>query len=42
MARKRDTAEAIIGPLCTLEIDLGKGLPGAEACRTFGLPEQPS
>ena len=42
MARKRDTAEAIIGPRRTLEMDLGKGLPGVEACRTLGLTEPTS
>ena len=42
MARKRDTAEDLIGHLRTLEIDLDNGLPVAEACRTLGLPEQPS
>ena len=41
-ARKRDTAEAIIGPRRTLEMDLDKGLPVAEACRTLGLPEPTS
>ena len=42
MARNRDTAEDLIGPPCTLEMDLGKGLPVAEACRTLGLPEPTS
>ena len=40
MARKRYTAEDIIGHLRTLEIDLGKGLPVAAACRKLGITEQ--
>ena len=40
MARNRYTAEDIIGHLRTLEIDLGKGLPVAEACRKLGITEQ--
>ena len=42
MGRNRDTAEAIIGPRRTLELDLGKGLPGAEACRQLGITEPTS
>lgn len=42
MARNRYTADDISGHLRTLEIDLGKGLPVAEACRKFGITEQPS
>ncbi len=40
MARKRYRAEDIIGHLRTLESDLGKGLPVAEACRKLGITEQ--
>ena len=42
MARKRYTAEAIIGQLRTLEIALGNGLPVTEACRKLGITEQTS
>ena len=40
MARKRYTAEEIIGQLRTLEIDLGKGSAVPEACRKLGITEQ--
>jgi putative transposase len=40
MARKRYTAEEIIGHLRTLEIETGKGLGIAEACRKLGMTEQ--
>jgi putative transposase len=39
MARTRYTAEAIIGQLRTIEIELGKGLAVIEACRTLGITE---
>ncbi len=40
MARKRYTAEEIIGQLRTIEIELGKGLAVIEACRKLGITEQ--
>ena len=40
MARKRYTAEEIIGHLRTVEIDLGKGSAVPEACRKLGFTEQ--
>ncbi len=40
MARKRYTAEEIIGQLRTIEIDLGKGSAVPEACRKLGITEQ--
>ena len=40
MARKRYSAEAIIGHLRTLEIEMGKGLVVVEACRKLGITEQ--
>lgn len=40
MARKRYTAEEIIGYLRTLEIEVGKGLAVVEACRKLGITEQ--
>ncbi len=40
MARKRYTAEKIIGQLRTIEIELGKGLAVVEACRKLGITEQ--
>lgn len=40
MARKRDTAEEIIGHLRTLEVELGKGLTVLDACRKLGITEQ--
>ena len=40
MARKRYTAEDIIGHLRTLEIETGKGLAIVDACRKLGITEQ--
>ena len=40
MARKRYTAEEIICHLRTVEIDAGKGLGIADACRKLGITEQ--
>jgi transposase-like protein len=40
MARKRYAPEEIIGHLRTIEIDVGKGLGVADACRKLGLTEQ--
>jgi transposase-like protein len=40
MARKRYTAEEIIGHLRTLEIEMGQGMPVGEACRKLGITEQ--
>lgn len=40
MARKRYTAEEIIGHLRTIDIETGKGLGIAEACRKLSLTEQ--
>ena len=40
MARKRYTAEEIIGQLRTIELDLGKGSAVLEACRKLGITEQ--
>src|SRR5215472_7416846 len=40
MARKRYTAEEIIGHLRTVEIDLGKGSAVPDACRKLGITEQ--
>ena len=40
MARKRYTAEEIIGHLRTIEIELGKGLAVVEACRKLSITEQ--
>ena len=40
MARKRYTAEEIIGQLRTIEIEVGKGLGGIDACRKLGITEQ--
>ena len=40
MARKRHTAEEIIGKLRTAEIDLAKGLSAAEVVRKLGITEQ--
>lgn len=40
MARKRFTAEEIIGHLRTLEIEMGRGLGLGEACRKLGITEQ--
>ena len=40
MARKRYTAEEIIGPLRTIKVELGKGLGVVEDCRKLGITEQ--
>ena len=40
MARKRYTAEEIIGQLRTIEIELGKGLGVVDACRKLSITEQ--
>ena len=40
MARKRHTAEQIIGKLRTAEIELAKGLSTAEVVRKLGITEQ--
>jgi len=40
MPRKRYTAEEIIRHLRTIEIEAGKGVGIAEACRKLGLTEQ--
>ncbi len=40
MARKRYTAEEIIGHLRTLEIETGKGTSMPDACRKLGITEQ--
>jgi transposase-like protein len=40
MARKRYTAEEIIGHLRTIEIETGKGFGIVEVCRKLGIMEQ--
>jgi transposase-like protein len=40
MARKRYTAEEIIGHLRTIESETGKGFGIAEVCRKLGITEQ--
>jgi len=40
MARKRYTAEEIIGHLRTIEIETGRGVGIAEVCRKLGITEQ--
>jgi transposase-like protein len=40
MARKRHTAEEIIGKLRSAEIELAKGLSAAEVVRKLGITEQ--
>ena len=40
MARKRYTAEEIIGKLREVEIVLAQGASTAEACRRIGVSEQ--
>jgi transposase-like protein len=40
MARKRHTAEEIIGKLRTAEIELAKGLGTADVVRKIGITEQ--
>jgi hypothetical protein len=42
MARKRYTAEEIIGHLRTLEIEVCKGVAVSEGCRKLGITEQSS
>ena len=42
MARKRYTAEEMIGHLRTLEIEMGKGLAVVDACRKREITEQTS
>ena len=42
MARKRYTAEEIIGHLRTIEIERGRGLAVIEVCRKLGITEQTS
>lgn len=41
MARKRYTAEEIIGHLGTMEMETGKGFGVAAVCRKLGITEQP-
>lgn len=40
MARKRHTAEEIIGKLRTVEVELAKGQNAQQACREIGVTEQ--
>ena len=40
MARKRYTAEEIMSPLRTGEMETAKGIGIADACRTLGVTEQ--
>ena len=40
MARKRHTAEQIIGKLREAEVELGKGVKTPQACRKIGITEQ--
>jgi putative transposase len=40
MARKRYTAEEIVGHLRTIGIEIGKGLTVVDACRKLGITEQ--
>ena len=40
MARKRHTAEEIIGKLRAIEVDLAKGQSAQQACRKIGVTEQ--
>ena len=40
MARKRYTAEEIIGQLRTVEIETAKGIGIVDACRKLGITEQ--
>ncbi len=42
MARKRCTAEEIIGHLRPLDIEMGKGVAVVEACRKLGITEHSS
>ena len=40
MARKRHTAEEIIGKLRAVEVELGRGQSALAACRRMGITEQ--
>lgn len=40
MARKRHTAEEIIGKLRAVEVELAKGQSAQQACRKLGMTEQ--
>ena len=40
MARKRHTAEEIIGKLRAVEVEMGKGQSTPQACRKIGVTEQ--
>ncbi len=40
MPKKRDTPEAIIQHLRTVELETGKGVAVLDACRTLGITEQ--
>ena len=40
MARKRHTAEEIIGKLRAVEVELAKGQSASQACRKIGVTEQ--
>ena len=40
MARKRHTAEEIIGKLRAVEVELAKGRSALQACRKIGVTEQ--
>ena len=40
MARKRHTAEEIIGKLRAVEVELAKGQSAQQACRKIGVTEQ--
>jgi putative transposase len=42
MPKKRDTPEAIIQHLRTVERETGTGVPVLDACRTLGITEQTS
>lgn len=37
MARKRDTAVETISQVHTIEVELGKGLGGVDACHELGM-----
>ena len=40
MARKRHTAEEIIGKLRAVEVEMAKGQSAQQACRKIGVTEQ--
>ncbi len=42
MARKRHSAEEIVGKLRQAEVELGKGSSVAAACKAIGVTEQTS